>query len=393
MSGRAFSKQIEEIGAIFGPVAAFFDTSQRWRREAGPGVSDFRAGDPQEMALDAYVETIRKWATPQSPSWFAYTQSAPWAQEVVAKSVRERLGLEVEPEDVVMTNGAIGGLAVTFRVIADPGDEIIIISPPHFLYEPLIRAAGANAVRVRMDEETFDLDVDAIEAAITDRTRGVVVNTPHNPTGRIYPTEVLDRLAGVLRAASERQGRPVYQISDEAYNRIVFDGREFVSPATRYENTLLIYTFGKTLLAPGHRVGYVVPSPGMKDKEGMRAAFLAAQVITGWAFPNTILQHALGDLEPLSVDVEHLQRRRDLMVEGLRERGYELHAPESTFYLLPRSPDPDDWAFTERLAHDGVLVMPGGLLETPGYFRISLTASDDMIERAWPAFERAIART
>src|SRR5207302_2613211 len=193
---------------------------------------------------------------PKHPYWFQYKMSDPAALETVDRSLRDYLGIEFEPEDITLTNAAIAALAVAFKVLCQPGDEVIIIQPPHFLYEPLIMAAGASAVRVPVTPDTFDLDVDAIERAITPNTRAVVVNTPHNPTGRIFPPEQLERLAAVLTEASERH-QPIYLLSDEAYNRILFDDRPFHSPVAFYPRSFLIYSYGRILLAPSERIGYI----------------------------------------------------------------------------------------------------------------------------------------
>jgi aspartate aminotransferase len=385
------SEPIQRTAAVFGNVVSYFNRAQEVREARRDRISDFAAGDPQEMQSDAYVDALRKSTVPENPFWFQYRMSEPSAQEVVASSLRDYLGIAFEPEDIAMTNAAIAALAVTFRVLCQTGDEVIIIQPPHFLYEPLIMGAGASAVRVPVAPETFDLDVDAIEAAITPNTRAVVVNTPHNPTGRIFPPEQLERLAAVLTEASERH-QPIYLLSDEAYNRILFDEHEFHSPVAFYPRSLLLYSYGKVLLAPGERIGYIAMPPNNPDRELLRIGLIAGQVLSGWAFPNVILQYALGDLEKLSVDMKHLQGKRDLMIERLTDMGYELHTPEATFYLMPKSPLEDDVAFCDLLMDEDILAMPGKMLEWPGYFRLSLTASDEMIERALPGFERAIAK-
>lgn len=382
------SKRIEELGKLFAGPAQFFVRSQELKDRFGEDACDFRAGDPQELAMPAYVEALQKGAQATTPDWFAYTQTLPEAAETAAAALREATGLAYGPADITMTNGAIAGIGVSVAAIADPGDEIVIVSPPHFLYEPLIATQGAVAVRVGMDADTFDLDLDAIEGAMSPRTRGIIVNSPHNPTGKIYPKETLERLGGILERASERNGRPVYLLSDEAYRRILFDGRVFHPPAAAYRHTLTIYTYGKTLLAPGMRLGYVAVHPEMPKRLAVVEALDTAQLLLGWAYPNTDLQHALPELEPMSVDIPHLERKRDRMVEGLRAIGYETHVPEATFYLVVRAPIDDDDAFTAMLSDQGVLVMPGRLLEQPGTFRISLTATEDMIERALPVFER-----
>jgi aspartate aminotransferase len=241
-----------------------------------------------------------------------------------------------------------------------------------------------------VDLETWDLDVDAIEAAITERTRAIIVNSPNNPTGRIYPRETLERLAGVLAAGSERNGRPIYLVSDEAYSRIVFDDRPFTSPTEVYPFSFLVYTYGKQLLTPGERIGFVALPPTMPERREMHGPMTLAQLaIGGQGVPGAVLQRSLAELDPITVDVKALQGRRDRLVDALRSFGYEVHPPEGTFYLLPTCPDPDDVAFCERLGAEHVYVLPGSLVEMPGRFRISVTASDDMIERAIPVFEAA----
>ncbi|HXF37190.1 MAG TPA: aminotransferase class I/II-fold pyridoxal phosphate-dependent enzyme [Actinomycetota bacterium] len=237
---------------------------------------------------------------------------------------------------------------------------------------------------------TFDLDVDRVAAAIAPATRAVIVNSPHNPTGRVSPAETLEDLGAALTEASERHGRPVYLLSDEAYNRIVYDGRDFPTPVARYPFSFLLYTYAETLLSPGTRLGYVAMPPTMPGREELRGALLLAQIATGWAYPSSLIQHAVPALERLDAGIERLQARRDRLCAALRAAGYELLVPEGTFYVLVRSPDPDDLAFHERLAAEGVWVLPGSMFEAPGYFRISLTANDEMVEYAIPRFEAGI---
>jgi len=201
------------------------------RQLYGDNICDFGAGNPQDGALDGYVSALTRWSDARQPDWYAYKTSEPDARAVVAASLGRYLGIPFDGEDIILTNASIAALAVTLRTICEPGDEVITISPPHFLYSALISGAGARALPVRIDPDTLDLDVDAIGSAITGRTRAIIVNTPHNPTGKIFPPQTLLRLAQVLNDASER-GQPIYLVSDEAYNRILFDDRAFTSPAT-----------------------------------------------------------------------------------------------------------------------------------------------------------------
>ncbi|PNI10473.1 aminotransferase [Arthrobacter sp. AFG7.2] len=365
-------------------------TEASLRRKGQSDVCDFTFGNPHQMPPDRYVNTLRDALTPQHDQWFAYQTNGEAAREAAADSLQRLLDVPFRKEDIYLTTGGFAAIALALKTVSDPGDEVIYSLPPWFLYEPLILEAGLVPVKVKINTTTFDVDLDAIGAAITERTRVVIVNSPNNPTGRIYPPELLLRLAEMLEAASVRIGRRIYLVSDEAYNRIVFDGLRFHSPVEFYAHTLLAYSYGKTHLSPGQRVGYLALPPTMPQREEMRPAITGLQVAMGWVYPNALLQHALPDLEKFTVDVGQLQRRRERLVEALGGMGYRVHRPEGTFYLFATSPIPDDEAFTESLVRRDVFVFPGVLFETPGFFRISLTANDDMIERSLPAFEAAM---
>jgi aspartate aminotransferase len=341
------------------------------------------------MPLPGLVDALQRHAVPQDKDWFAYKRNEEAPRDVIARSLKGRTGIDFRTDDIALTAGAFGALGVTIRALADEGDEVIFLSPPWFFYELMIVSAGANPVRVRLRPPDFELDADAVAEAVTPRTRAIIVNSPHNPTGRIYRAPELAALGEVLRDASTRHGRPIVLISDESYYRIVFDGIEFRSPALDYDATALIYTYGKTLLAPGQRIGYVALHPDFPDRDAVDYRIFVQQLAAGWGFPNALLQHAIGDLEELSIDIDALQARRDRMVPALREMGYEVTHPEGTFYVMVRSPDPDDLAFTARLAELGALVLPGTIVELPGWFRVSLTASDEMVERGLEAFRAA----
>jgi aspartate aminotransferase len=392
IEGAGVSRRIAALQGLTRPLLDFF-TRSTWAQRAGtPGVADFVVGNPHEMPLPGFVDALRRQVEPRTPDWFAYTMSAPNAQHVVAASLSARRGGEpFDPSDIFMTSGAFAGLTVLLKTLLDPSDEVIFLSPPWFFYEALIVGEGGVPVRVRANPPNFDLDLAAIAEAITPRTRAIIVNSPNNPSGRIYPAATLTALADLLRRASERIGHTIYLLSDEAYSRIVFDGRSFPSPADFYPSSIIVYTYGKTLLTPGQRLGYLALPPGMPapEREALRPAITLAQVVSGYAFPNALLQHAVADLDKLSIDVEQLQRKRDHLVAGLRNIGYELQMPEGTFYLLPRSPIADDIRFVEVLAERDVFVLPGAAVELPGFFRISLTATDEMIERALPLFAAA----
>jgi aspartate aminotransferase len=382
-------RRMDRLRASIAPFRGFLQ-GPIWARRNDPDVANFAVGNPQEMPLPAYVAALSAALQPRDKDWFAYKMSEPDSQRAVARSLTARTGLDWDPADVSMTNGGWAALTVTFRAILEPDDEVIFLSPPWFFYELLIIAADGVPVRVPLAAPEFDIDMSALEAAITPRTRAVLLNTPHNPTGRVYPETALQDLAAMLRTASARIGRRVFLVSDEPYNRLVFDGRHFHSPAEVYPNTITTYSYGKTLLAPGMRIGYVALPPTMADREEIREAVFVSQLASGFSFPNALLQHAIDDLERLSIDVGALERRRDRVVGGLRAAGYETTNPEGTFYVMARAPIDDDVAFAARLADHGVLVLPGSVVEVPGWFRISLTASDEMVDRGLPGFAAAL---
>jgi aspartate aminotransferase len=381
------TRRLQEAMSSF---MSFFNSEVFMQASVDPEACNFMLGNPHDMPLQGFVDALARSIVPQNKDWFAYKMNEDIPRKVLAKNLSQTRGLSFQPEDIFMTTGAFGALAVSLNATIDPGDEVIFITPPWFFYETLILAAGGKPVRVKINPESFDLDLAAIEAAITTSTRAIIVNSPNNPTGKIYPASTLEGLSELLTDASQRNQRPLYLISDESYCRIVYDGRDFLSPTNYYPNSFLVYTYGKTLLTPGQRLGYLALPPGMTDVDAMREAIFASQFATAYAIPNALLQHSLPDLEKLSVDVEQLQERRDRLVGELRQIGYDIHTPEGTFYLMPRSPMPDDRKFTRLLAEQHIYCLPGSVCEMPGYFRISVTANDDMIERSLPGFARAM---
>jgi aspartate aminotransferase len=381
----AVSKALEAI--------TFFFTDSLWARRRGePGVCDFAFGNPQEWPLPDLVEALRSQIIPKDKDWFAYKANERETCAVIAEALRNKLDLPFEAEDIAVTNGAFAALVVALHLLADPGDEVVFCIPPWFCYEALILNVGAQPVKVRVSVPGFDLDLDAIARAITPRTRIVIINSPHNPTGRVYSSHVLYRLAAILDALSRENRRRIWLLSDECYREIVFENVSFCSPASIYPYTLIAYSYAKKLLTPGQRIGYLAIAPGCPDRQELREALFPMQSACGWCFAYALLQHSIRAFETLSIDIDGLQRKRDRMVLALSGMGYEVRHPEGTFYLLSRAPAADDVAFAAWLAERDVFVVPGSLCELPGYFRLSLTATEEMIEHSLPVFAQAHAR-
>ncbi|MGN8551827.1 UNVERIFIED_CONTAM: aminotransferase class I/II-fold pyridoxal phosphate-dependent enzyme [Microbacterium sp. SLM126] len=380
----AISTRAARAKAAVDVVTTFFAKVQGAADD--PDALDFTFGNPHEFALPGLTGALRAHVEPQSVDWFAYRTSEPEAQRTVAAGLRAELGLPFEPEDIAMTQGAFGAISLALALLTDAGDEVVIPVPGWFCYEPMLYAADLVPVRAALDPDTFDLDVDAIARAITPRTRIVIVNSPANPTGRVYPEATWRALAEVLERASAEHGRRIWLLSDEPYRRIRFDGIEFASPARAYPWTVIDYSYGKVLLAPGQRLGYLALSPLIPptEREELRAALFPLGLAIGWGFPDAVMQYSVPALEHLSIDMAELTRKRDRLYDALVDAGVEVTRPEGTFYLWGKAPGGDGEAFCAALAERGVHLMPGSLFDQPHHFRISLTATMESIERAIP---------
>jgi aspartate aminotransferase len=385
----ALADNLDAVMASFAPIAAVFNDS-RWRERQGePGVCDFAFGNPQEMPLPGFVAALRSKVEPQNKEWFAYKGNEAFAQEIVASSLAASTGLPFEPEDIALTNGGFGAIELMMKLLANPGEEILYSLPSWFCYAPMAHLHGLKPVAVPM-RPGFGLDLDALLAAVTDRTRILVVNSPHNPSGTIAGAEELAELGVRLERINADRARPVWVLSDEAYREIVYSDGRFEPPLRHITRSATCYTYGKKLLTPGQRVGYFAVNPAAPERQAVRDAVFFAQMATGWNFPSALMQYALADLENLVVDVGALERRRDRMCDGLEAAGYTVTRPKGAFYVLAGTVG-DEKDFCERLSALDVFVMPGSLCGIPNHFRLSLTASDEMVEWALPRFAECLA--
>ncbi|MFI6321621.1 aminotransferase class I/II-fold pyridoxal phosphate-dependent enzyme [Nonomuraea sp. NPDC050556] len=346
-----------------------------------PGVIDLAFGDPHEYPTSEMLSVLQRSHTPQHENWFAYLRDDVTAQERVAANLSVELGVGFEPDDIFVTAGAFAGLATALRSICHLDDEVVYLSPTWFYYEPMIVAAGATPRCVQLSGPNWELDLDAIEAAVTERTAAVIVNSPNNPTGVIYSDDQLAALAECLRAASARYERPIYLVSDEAYRRIVFDDLPVPSPARWYANTIVVHTYTKTLLLPGERIGYLAIPETMPDRVVMREALMISRLVGGWQSPNNNLQYVMPELDAHRIPLGPLRARRDRLATAFQVAGFRVRPTKATFYLLIEAPTPDDWAYSRQLEAHNLLVLPGSVMGAPGHLRISLTITDAMVDQ------------
>lgn len=382
------TSRIRQITQANESLLAYLPTWEEHRSQ--PDVADFAFGNPQEMVIDGFAPALAAATIARDKSHYAYKFSEEESRRVVSDYLSDWRGERFEPADIAMTPGAFGAIAAALGALVDVGDEVLYMDPPWFFYRSMILSSGATPVSVPVRDADYDLDLDRISDAITAKTRLMIVNTPHNPTGRIYPPETLEGLAQLLTEASNRFGAPIYLLSDEPYSRLVFSDATFTSPSEHYPHTLISYSYAKILLTPGQRIGWLALSPRMPDREQLRSDIFMAQVAGGWLFPSAVMQYSLEQLHGLSIDLDELERKRDVLVAELEKAGYDLRSPQGTFYLWVRCPDPDDLAFAELLAAQGVLVLPGATCAAPGHFRITLSSSIETIERSLPVFRAAL---
>jgi aspartate aminotransferase len=292
-------------------------------------------------------------------------------------------------DEVVMTVGAGGGLNVVFKTILNPGDEVIIPKPYFVEYDFYLDNHQGVVHRVPTKED-FSFDFDAIEGAISEKTKAVLINSPNNPTGKVYTREDIGKLADLLTHYSRKQGSPIYLISDEPYRKIVYDGVHVPSIFDAYPESFLVTSFSKDLSLPGERIGYAAVHPDMSDKGLILAGMIFCNRTLGYVNAPAIMQRAILHLLHDSVDISPYRKNRDILCDALRRFGYQFEKPEGAFYLFPKSPIEDDVAFIEALQEENILTVPGSGFLGPGHFRIAYCVAESSITASLPGFERVI---
>jgi aspartate aminotransferase len=371
-------------------IRRMFEEGARLRAERGAeNVFDFSLGNPDAEPPAGMVAAIREEAATTRPGMHAYMPNAgyPAVREAVAAHVAASTGVPFGLDDIIMTVGSAGAINVVLRCVLDPGDEVIVLMPCFSEYPFYVTTHGGRMVPVETGPD-FLPDLEKIEAALTARTRVLILNSPNNPTGRLYPAALLEELSRLL----ERQPNPPLVISDEPYKALVFDGLRPPEPVALIENSVLANSWSKSFAVPGQRIGYLAIPPRLRGAAELRRAAIFANRILGFINSPALMQRAVAAALDAPVDVERYQRRRDLLARALQRIGYGLVKPEGTFYLFPHTPVPDDLAFSRILVEEGVLAVPGTGFGRAGHMRLSLTIPTEVIERSVPAFERAFAR-
>jgi aspartate aminotransferase len=368
-------------------IRRMFDEGVRLKRERGAdAVFDFSLGNPDVEPPPAVLDALRRVVAGNPPGSHGYMPNPGYAEvrEAVAGKLCRETGLDFTAEDVFMTVGAAGACNVILKSLLDPGDEVLVLAPYFAEYQFYIANHGGRMVVVETDD-SFLPDVERIAAAITPRTRALILNTPNNPTGRVYPESVLRDLDEML----SRAGQPITVLSDEPYKSFVYDGHRQPEIASHIANTAICNSWSKSLGLAGERIGYLALSPRLGDGATLRSACAFSNRTLGFVNAPAIWQRVIVESLDETIGVAIYEQRRNVLCDALEAIGYEARRSEGAFYVFLKTPIPDDVAFTKLLAEQGVLAVPGTGFGRSGYIRLSLTIPMEKIEGSIGGFERA----
>lgn len=373
-------------------IRKMFEEGAKLKSQHGPEkVFDFSLGNPNLEPTPAVQKAIAETAKDSSPAVHAYMPNAgyPFVRAAVAAKINGEEGLNLDERHVIMTVGAGGALNVILKAILNPGDEVIVPKPFFVEYVFYADNHGGTAVLVPTKRD-FGLDLDAIGAAITTRTAAVLINSPNNPTGKVYSEQEIRGLGDLLKRESARINRPIVLISDEPYRAIAYDGIKVPSILQAYANSIVGTSFSKDLSLPGERLGYIAVNPALDNATLTLDGLVLANRILGFVNAPALMQRAVRNVLTAVVDVDVYKRRRDRLYNALTSFGYECVKPQGAFYLFPKAPVDDDVAFVGLLQKKLILTVPGTGFGGPGYFRIAYCVSDETIEGSLSGFEQSI---
>lgn len=312
-------------------------------------------------------------------------------RKAVADSLNRRFGMEYVPEDIFMTSGAAGALAHAIRCVTEPGDEVITFAPYFPEYVPYVDGTGAVLKVVPADITSFQINFDAFLEMMNPNVQAILINSPNNPSGIVYSTETITRLAQILSEKQEEYGHDIYLISDEPYREIVFEGTDSPFISKFYDNTICCYSFSKSLSLPGERIGYVAVNPKCKDAELIINMCGQVSRFTGHNCPSSLIQLGVAKVLDETSDLSIYEKNKNILYKELTAMGYECVEPGGTFYMFPKTPIADANEFCNMTAHElDLILVPGDSFMCPGHMRLAYCTTTDMVERSLPLFEKAI---
>ncbi|MBN1253800.1 MAG: pyridoxal phosphate-dependent aminotransferase [Deltaproteobacteria bacterium] len=388
----AISEKVKQLMGGSSWVRKMFETAARLKEQYGEdNIFDFTLGNPVEEPPQGFKEALKEFGLNPIRGMHRYMPNSgyPETRQFVAQQLAQETGMPFTEHHILMTVGAGGGLNVALKAILDQGDEVIVPSPYFVEYGFYIDNHG-GVMRLVDTADDFSLDLEAIEKAITEKTKIVLVNSPNNPTGAVYAADSLSALGELLRAKSKGRRTPIYLLADEAYKAIIYENCPFPNVFEFYEPAISVVSYSKSLGIPGERIGYAAINPLYSGAEELMGAMIFLNRTLGYINAPALMQRLL----PLS-GANHdgpreYQRKRDILYEALNEYGYSLIKPQGAFYMFPQTPIKDDLAFVMDLQQTfHILTVPGRGFGKEGYFRIAYSVEMDVIERSLPGFEQA----
>lgn len=389
------SQRMLNLGTARSEIREAFAFAQARAAEVGAeNVDDFSIGNPSVPAPATVAEAVHKLVDAIDPiKLHGYTpaQGDAQARQALAEDLNRRFGTNYTADNFYLTAGAAGALCCALSALSCPGDTFITFAPYFPEYKVFVESAGAELVTVPADIEDFQIDFAAFDQALTPNTKGVIINSPNNPTGVVYSEATIQKLAQLLTEKSKEYGHTIWLISDEPYREIVYRDTPLPWVPNYYPNTLVCYSYSKSLSLPGQRIGYVLVPPQAEDADIVYAAVCGAGRALGYVCAPSLFQLVAAECTGQTADIEIYHKNRDLLLNALRDMGYTCAQPDGAFYLFPRSLEPDARAFCERARKYDLVLVPGDSFGCPGHVRISYCVPTEQIQRALHKFEQLAA--
>ncbi len=371
-------------------IRAMFEEGKRMAAEYGADkVYDFSLGNPNVPAPAKIRDAIVSILDEEDPVFVhGYMSNAgfPHVRKAIADNLNVRFGTHFTENNLIMTVGAGSGLNVCLKTIINPGDEVIVFAPYFLEYGAYIGNYDGVLVQADPDTETFQLNLADFERKLSPKTKAVIINNPHNPTGVVFSEETIKTLAAILTKKQQEYGHAIYLLSDEPYRELAFDGAQVPFVTKYYENTMVVYSYSKSLSLPGERIGYVVIPDEVEDSEDTITAATIANRISGCVNAPSLIQLAVAKCVDAEVDLNYYDRNRKALYDGLTGFGFTCVRPEGAFYLWLKSPVEDEKAFVEAAKKYHILMVPGSSFACPGYVRLAYCVSYETIQNALPEF-------
>lgn len=387
------SEEMYELGSKRSAIRELFEYGKKRAEVVGAeNVYDFSLGNPTVPAPDCVNETIRKLTKElNSIQLHGYTsaQGDLECRQATADYLNRTYGTHFHADNFYMTMGAAASLSICFKALTtDRDDEFITIAPFFPEYRVFVESAGAKLVVIPPDTSNFQIDFDALEKSLTPHTKGVIINSPNNPSGAVYSAETIAHLAEILRKKSVEFGTEIFILSDEPYREIAYDGVEVPYVTEFYDNTLVCYSYSKSLSLPGERIGYVLVPDEAYESKKVYAAVCGAGRALGYVCAPSLFQKVVARCIGATGDISLYKKNRDILYKGLTDIGYECYKPDGAFYMFVKALEPDADAFCEKAKEEDLLIVSATGFGCPGYVRISYCVDEDMIRRSFAAFER-----